>query len=135
MALALRERFDDRISIAVVLALVLHAIVILGLSFTLEFSPLQKAAESLDVVLVNFRTESEPEEAEFLAPVSQEGGGEFEEVEKPASEISPDVPSLAEGDMPMSSAEVLPSPAESERETVVAEVESSLVIAPQTGEG
>ena len=125
MALALRERFDDRMSVAMVLALVLHAALVLGLSFSLEFSPIREAAKSLDVVLVNFRTESEPEEAEFLAPVSQEGGGEFDEVEKPAAELSPELPSLADGDMPASSAEVLPSPAEAEQEIVVAEVEAS----------
>lgn len=125
MTLALRERFDDRMTVAMVLALVVHAVLVLGLSFSLEFSPIRKAAKSLDVVLVNFRTESEPDEAEFLAPVSQEGGGEFDEVEKPAAELSPELPSLADGDMPVSSTEALPSPADSARETVVAEVEDS----------
>lgn len=126
MALALRERLDDRMTVAVVLALVLHAIILLGVTFQLEFNPIRQAAESLDVVLVNFRTESEPEEAEFLAPVSQEGGGEFDEVEKPAAELAPELPSLAEGDMPVTSPEVVPSPSDTARETVVAEVEDAL---------
>ncbi len=120
-AVQLREMFDDRMSVALLLALLLHAALVLGLSFHLEFNPVRQAAETLDVVLVNFRTENEPEEAEFLAPVSQEGGGDFEEVEKPSQDISPEVPSLAEGDMPATSPEVLPSPAEQARETVVTE--------------
>ncbi len=125
MTVALRGVFDDRMSVSLVVALALHAIVILGLSFALEFNPVRQAAETLDVVLVNFRTENEPEEAEFLAPVSQEGGGDFEEVEKPSQDLSADVPSLNEGDMPVTSAEVLPSPAEQAREVVVAETETA----------
>jgi protein TonB len=116
-----RERLDDRMSVALLVALVIHAALLLGLSFRLEFNPVQQAAQTLDVVLVNFRTESEPEEAEFLAPVSQEGGGEYEEVEKPAAELSPEIPTLAEGNMPVSSEEALPRPAESQREVVTAQ--------------
>lgn len=123
--LSLRDRLDDRMSVALLVALVVHAVLLIGLSFKLEFNPVRRAAETLDVVLVNFRTESEPEEAEFLAPVSQEGGGEFEEVEKPAAELSPEVPTLAEGDMPVSSTEALPRPAEPEREVVTAEQEDA----------
>lgn len=121
----LREALDDRMSVALLAALVLHAVVLLGLSFTFDFNPVRQAAESLDVVLVNFRTESEPDEAEFLAPVSQQGGGEFEEVEKPSQELSPEVPSLDEGDMPASSAEVLPAPSEDAREVVTAETKTA----------
>jgi protein TonB len=120
-----RDRLDDRMSVALIVALVIHAALLLGLSFQLEFNPVKRAAETLDVVLVNFRTESEPEEAEFLAPVSQEGGGEYEEVEKPAAELSPEVPSLAEGDMPVSSTEALPRPEDSQREVVTAQQEEA----------
>ncbi|MEE4175020.1 MAG: TonB family protein [Xanthomonadales bacterium] len=123
--LTLRDRLDDRMSVALLVALVVHAALLLGLSFRLEFNPVQRAAETLDVVLVNFRTEAEPEEAEFLAPVSQEGGGEFEEVEKPAAELSPEVPTLTEGDMPVSSSEVLPRPEESRREIVTTETDDA----------
>lgn len=125
IAVNLREALDDRMSVALLAALVLHAVVLLGLSFTFDFNPVRQAAESLDVVLVNFRTESEPDEAEFLAPVSQQGGGEFEEVEKPSQELSPEVPSLDEGDMPASSAEVLPAPSEDAREVVTAETKTA----------
>ncbi|MEM1410910.1 MAG: TonB family protein [Pseudomonadota bacterium] len=123
----LRERFDGSMSVAIVVALVLHAALVLGLTFHLEFNPVRKAAETLDVVLVNFRTEEAPEEAEFLAPVSQVGGGEFDEAEKPAAELSPEVPSLAPGDMPVASAEVMPSPATAEQATIVAEVDDALM--------
>jgi len=118
--LNMRDLFDDRMSVALIVALVLHAVVLLGLSFHLEFSPVRQVAESLDVVLVNFRTESEPEEAEFLAPVSQEGGGDDDESEKPSEQLSPVMPSIAEGDMPASSMPALPTPQEDAREIVTA---------------
>lgn len=116
--LSMRDLFDDRMSVALIIALLLHGALLLGLSFRLEFSPVRQVAESLDVVLVNFRTESEPEEAEFLAPVSQEGGGDDEESEKPSEELSPALPSIAEGDMPATSMPALPRPEESAREVV-----------------
>ncbi|MEJ2534006.1 MAG: TonB family protein [Gammaproteobacteria bacterium] len=111
----------DRFSVALLLALLLHAVVLLGLSFVLEVNPLRAAAESLDVVLVNWRSETPPDEAEFLAQVAQQGGGESERAEKPAQDLSPELPSASPGDMPFSSEEQLPSPAQEARETVVAE--------------
>jgi protein TonB len=123
--LTFRERMDDRFSVALIIALLLHAAVLLGVGFTVELAVRQQAAESLDVVLVNYRSETEPEEAEFLAQVSQAGGGEFEEVEKPSQDLSPELPSLAEGDMPMSSTDVLPAPAEDARERVTMVTETA----------
>ena len=111
---------QDRFTVALVLALVTHALVLLGLTFMLEINPLQKAAQSLDVVLVNWRSETPPDEAEFLAQASQQGGGDFDEAEKPSQEFSPEIPSIDQGDMPMASAESLPAPTEVERETIVA---------------
>ena len=105
-----RQIFNDRFSVSFMLALGIHAVALLGISFVLEINPIQKAAATLDVVLVNWRSESEPDEAEFLAQADQQGGGDFEEAEKPSQELSPDVPSIAEGDMPANSEELLPEP-------------------------
>ena len=115
-----REQLGDQFSLALLLALVLHGLVLLGLSFMLEINPLQQAARSLDVVLVNWRSETAPDEAEFLAQASQQGGGDYEQAEKPSQAFSPEVPSIDQGDMPMASSESLPAPSERARETVVA---------------
>lgn len=128
--LRLRDTLDDRMTVAVLIALLLHGALLIGLSFHLEFSPVRKVAETLDVVLVNFRTETEPEEAEFLAPVSQQGGGDDEQAEKPSAELSPDLPSLAEGDMPANSTPMLPKPDDSDREVVTTE-NASAELAPE----
>ena len=70
------QAVNDRFTVSVMLALVLHAAVLLGIGFVLELNPLADAADALDVVLVNFSSESEPEEADFLAQANQQGGGE-----------------------------------------------------------
>jgi protein TonB len=103
------------------LAVVIHAAVLLGISFMMEINPLRQAAESLDVVLVNWRSETPPEEAEFLAQASQQGGGEFDEPQKPSQDVAPELPSIDQGDMPLTSQEQLPEPTAREHETVVAE--------------
>lgn len=122
---ALGEVVSDRISVSYLIALGIHAALLIGLSFQLELNPLQKAAETLDVVLVNWQSETVPDEAEFLANAAQQGGGDFEEAEKPSERMSSEVPSLAPGDMPMSSEEVLPTPAPDRRETLVTQIDSA----------
>jgi protein TonB len=118
--------FNDRFSISFMLALVLHAAVLLGLGFALDFKPLKKAADTLDVVLVNFQSETPPEDADFLAQASQRGGGEEGLPEKPASELSSTSPVETEGDMPFSAMEQLPAPAQAELETLTTQDEDAL---------
>jgi protein TonB len=89
----------DSFAVALMLALSLHAVVLLALSFAFDINPLQKAAETLDVVLVNWRSEKAPEEADFLAQASQIGGGESNEASRPSQNLSSAVPSEGEGDM------------------------------------
>ena len=113
---------SDRISVSYLIALGIHAVLLIGISFSLELNPLRKAAETLDVVLVNWKSEATPDEAEFLANAAQEGGGDFEEIEKPSEEISSELPSLAPGDMPVSSPEELPAPSPDTRDTLIAEI-------------
>jgi protein TonB len=127
-----RQWLEDRFAVALLLALVAHAVILLGLTFMLEINPLQKAAQSLDVVLVNWRSETPPAEAEFLAQASQQGGGDFDEAEKPSQEFSPEIPSIDQGDMPMASAESLPEPTRVEHETIVARTPEAPVDAQQT---
>jgi protein TonB len=79
---------NDSFTVALMLALGLHAAVLLTLSFVFDINPLQKAAETLDVVLVNWRSEEAPDEADFLAQANQLGGGESEEATRPSRNLS-----------------------------------------------
>ena len=58
---------NDRLAVSFLMALGLHAAILLGVGFVLDYKPLTRPLEALDVVLVNWRSESEPEEVDFLA--------------------------------------------------------------------
>jgi protein TonB len=94
-----RQLFNDRFTVALMLAMGIHALVLLAVSFAFEINPLQKAAETLDVVLVNWRSEEAPEEADFLAQANQLGGGESTEANRPSLNEASAMPSEGEGDI------------------------------------
>jgi len=74
----------DRFVFALLVAMVLHAALILGVGFAAPERP--PPATSLDVTLAPFRSDTAPEEADFLAPTHQHGGGE---AARPAEAASP----------------------------------------------
>ena len=90
----------DRLSLTIFFAVVLHSLIILGISFTTEdrSQPPQKLP-GLEVTLVQSRTDKEIKDADFLAQASQEGGGDTEEKVRPASEVMPVVPTGEVGEV------------------------------------
>jgi protein TonB len=115
----------DRFTVCLLIALALHAVVGLGIGFVLDFKPLTHPLETLDVVLVNWRSESEPDEADFLAQASQRGGGESTEVSRPLQENTGISPGLADGEDPMDQQEQASSVADAERELILLEDENA----------
>ncbi len=76
----------DRLGFTLFIADVAHAIVVLGVTF----APHERARElvsTLDIVLVQYRSEDEPEDVDYLAQANQDGGGESEEAERPATPL------------------------------------------------
>ncbi|WP_148864628.1 energy transducer TonB [Marinobacter fonticola] len=67
----------DRFSFTLFMALALHAVVVLGISFAPD-DPVP-AAETLEITLSQFDDEDAPEDADFLAATSQKGSGTEEE--------------------------------------------------------
>ncbi len=112
---------NDRFAVSLLMALALHAVILLGVGFVLDFKPLTHPLETLDVVLVNWRSETKPDEADFLAQASQQGGGESTEVTKPSQENTGASPGLAEGEDPMEQQEQMSSVADAAREQVLIE--------------
>ncbi len=119
MATLASRWLNDRFTVSLMLALGLHVLVILALGFGLEFKPLQRAAETLDVVLVNWRSETPPEQAELLAQTSQQGGSDAPEVERPSQNLSSFIPAESPADQPLESEASQPSLAEPEQQRVV----------------
>jgi len=90
----------DRLSLTVVLALILHGLIILGISFSGEdrTKPPEKLP-GLEVTLVQSRADEEPEDADFLAQANQEGGGNSEERVRPSTPVAPVVPTGKAGEV------------------------------------
>lgn len=79
---------SDSLMVAIAIAVALH-VAFIGL---VHFEFLGRGADSvptsLDVLLVEWETEEPPEEADFLAQVSQRGGGTGQERELPAEPVA-----------------------------------------------
>lgn len=67
----------DRLGFTLLLALALHAALILGISFTRE--PRAQGATKLEITLAQYRSDQAPERADFLAQHNQEGSGTLKE--------------------------------------------------------
>jgi periplasmic protein TonB len=65
---------NDSLLIALFVAVIIHIVLILGMSFTTP-QP-EKINKSIDITLVNTRVKNAPKKADFLAPENQLGVGE-----------------------------------------------------------
>lgn len=73
----------DRLGMTFFLAAVFHGIVILGITFSLTPDSNDQTTPTLEVILVQTQNPSETDEAEYLAQVTQQGGGNNEEQSRP----------------------------------------------------
>ncbi len=119
---------EDRFMLFLVLATALHALVLLGVSFGITLKPSPRLADSLDIVLVKWRSENAPEVADFLAQASQQGGGEVTEKLRPSQAVSGEAPSLELGQDARQSSPAMPVPARETREIVALEAENAKVL-------
>lgn len=117
-----------------VMATGLHLLLLFGISFGISLKPIPHLADTLDVVLVQWRSESEPEKADYLAQASQQGGGETEEKSRPSEPVSGELPIPQDGEDAQNSVEQLPVPAADIREIVAVETDSEAALQPTTVE-
>jgi protein TonB len=81
-----RQRSHPEVlTLALLLALAVHGVVITQLHFDWLNASRGEQAPSLDVILVDSASEAPPDEADFLAQANQVGGGDNEELERPSS--------------------------------------------------
>ena len=89
---------SDRLTFTVFVALVMHLVIILGVAFEYELDK-PKQLTDMEVIFIQSSTESETSEADYLAQVTQEGGGNTEQKVRPTSpppsELPSDNPNLA----------------------------------------
>jgi protein TonB len=77
----------DRLLVALFIASLVHAVLILGLSF--EFPKPQRVEKSLDIVLVKTPSAQAPDKADYLAPEHQLGSGQGKEKAVPRTAPAP----------------------------------------------
>jgi periplasmic protein TonB len=66
---------SSRLNVAILFSLVLHAVVLFGITFKPPSAKIDKAPTTLEVVLVNSKSSSKPHMANKLAQANLDGGG------------------------------------------------------------
>lgn len=114
----------DRLGLTVFIALAVHAILILGVSFDFEDVMPEKNMSTMEITLVHSHSKDAPEDADYLAQANQKGGGNVEERVRPSSPFSNPVPTTEDGIAPHSQLDFSPPPLtkeEQQKEILTAE--------------
>ncbi|NOQ89872.1 MAG: TonB family protein [Gammaproteobacteria bacterium] len=74
---------NDRFGMTFFLATIFHGILILGVTFSVSPPADSKTAPALDIILVQTKSPDEVDKADYLAQVSQQGGGNAEQKARP----------------------------------------------------
>jgi len=118
-ALAPNITSGDRLGLTIFFAIVLHSLIILGVSFSqYDRSRLPEKLPGLEITLVQTQSDKKIEDADFLAQANQEGGGDSKDLEKPNSPSDIPVPTGESGEI----------------STVVPETEMATSVNPQQKE-
>ena len=80
---------QDRLGLTISIAILVHALIIFGISFTKEERPSTRM-NTMEIVLINQETKM-PEESNVLAQKNLEGGGETEEIFESSTSIKPNL--------------------------------------------
>ncbi|HZX79645.1 MAG TPA: energy transducer TonB, partial [Lysobacter sp.] len=103
---------EQRLGATLALSLALHAIVLLGIGFTLERAA--PVMPTLDVILTETVSPLTPKQADFLAQAANQGSGEHERSARPREDQTGPVPKPEAGVAPRSmraqSPEARPAP-------------------------
>jgi protein TonB len=70
----------DRFSFTLFMALAIHGVIVLGITFAPETPP--PSAQTMEITLSRFADEKPPEKADFLAPTNQQGSGTEEQAKE-----------------------------------------------------
>ena len=84
----------DRMAMTLFFAIALHAMIILGITFGLhDDTPPENILPTLDITVSNRRTPP-PDEADYLAQTSQDGGGNTTERVRPTQAVPEQAPAV-----------------------------------------
>lgn len=83
---------SDRLGFTLFLAIVIHALIILGVSFSQSHAKQEQSLPSLEIILAQSKSHDEPEDADFLSQENQSGGGSLKSQARPGAPVSADTP-------------------------------------------
>jgi len=83
---------SDRLGFTLFIALMLHALVVLGISFKHSESAKDQSLPSLEVILAQTKSTTTPDQYDFLAQHDQQGGGQGKEKARPGAPLSANTP-------------------------------------------
>jgi protein TonB len=128
---------EDRLGFTLCLAIIVHAAVILGVSFSPPETP-PSNLDSIEVILVQESSEKAPKKADFLAQANLEGGGDDEKAHRPATPLHapfPDNrPEIVATPSPASASSPPQEPAKGTAESAQIEPSTELAAETQTAE-
>ena len=89
---------SDRLSMTLFMAIIIHGIVILGVSFTESFKRPDNVQRTMDIVLVQTKSEVTPKDAEHIAQYNQEASGSSDTPDTPSNPFSSPLPTPSKGE-------------------------------------
>ncbi|HET8765465.1 MAG TPA: energy transducer TonB, partial [Rhodanobacter sp.] len=101
-------RSTDPIGATLVFSLLVHGVLLLGITF--HFAKPTPDLPTLDVTLVNVANREAPEKADFLAQANNRGGGTSDHAARPSQPFSGALPKPTPGTAPQSVAAAAPQP-------------------------
>ncbi len=103
---------SDRLSVTLVFAILFLSVLIFGVTFTYDEPVDPNILPSMEVILVQKQSETTPDDADYLAQVSQDGGGNVNDQVRPTSPTSGPIPKLERGEAPIPVPNTTPTAAE-----------------------
>ncbi len=114
----------DRLGFTLFLAVLLHAIVVLGVTFDINSKP--APPPTLEVTLATYQSKDKPKEADYLAQINQQGSGTLEEKALPSSDQQAQFQDdIIREVQPESQSAARPEPVEAQQTVVTTTAQSS----------
>ena len=119
---------NDRFGMTFFLATIFHGMVILGVTFSIAPPADSKTAPALDIILVQTKSPNDVKDADYLAQVSQQGGGKAAEKARPRELFSAPTLSSQPGIAKQSSAQQIQKQKHNEQLALLTQDDAEYVI-------
>ena len=116
-----RGYHSDHLGLMLIFAIIVHAIIILGISFGgFKLHKKNNINPTMEVTLVKTRSETKPDKADFLAQANQKGSGNTKIKVRPENQVVPLIPdNTAQVSNPIPSVVSTPVPKRTTREELM----------------